>query len=176
MRTIIIVLILVLISCSTPYQPKGVLGGYSSEKIGKNVYRVEFIGNQHTETGTIFDYLERRCAEIAIENGYDFFIIYEDSSYVNETIIKDEPGIDELLEAQRSDKYLLTEEQTIDENPTQTLRDEKTKIARTYRSSVGENRATDVIGVYKIMLVNDIIENYKEFYHPAKEIIEKYNK
>ena len=176
MRTIIIILILSLIGCSTPYQPKGALGGYSSEKIGKNTYRVEFIGNQHTKTVEVFENLERRCAEIAIENGYDFFIIYEDSSYINETIVKDEPGIDELLEAQRSDKYLLTEEQTIDENPTQTLRDEKTKIARTYRSGVGENKATDVIGVYKILLANDIIENYKEFYHPAKEIIEKYNK
>ena len=71
MRAILVLLVLLVISCSTPYQPKGALGGYSSEKIGANTYRVEFKGNQHTNTLKTFEYLERRCAEITNENGYE---------------------------------------------------------------------------------------------------------
>ena len=30
------------------------------------------------------------------------------------------------------------------------------------------------VGVFKIMLVDEIIENLREYYHPALEILEKY--
>lgn len=180
--------LLLLISCSTPYQPKGALGGYSSEKIGANTYMVEFKGNQHTSTLKTFEYLERRCAEITIENGYDYFIVYEDSSYVIKTIIENKPGIDEMLAAQRSNNNILIEEQVLgehpvhtylllDENPVRTyIGDRNSKIARTFNKHLANNVASEVNGVFKILLTNDVIENYTEYYHPAKEILEKYSK
>lgn len=181
MRTNVILSVLFLISCSTPYQPIGALGGYSSSKIGANTFQVEFKGNQHTNTLKTFEYLERRCAEITIENGYEYFIVYEDNSYVKEDIYKLEADPDNQIDAFQSpiriDNYLLDREPDINRERIEVmLMDKHSKIARTYGSGVGENRATDVTGVYKIMLVNDVIEEYSDYYHPAKEILEKYNK
>ena len=59
--------------------------------------------------------------------------MYDDSSYIDETIFAEEPELDDKIAAQRKDKYLLTEEQVLDTDPRQTLKDQKTKIERTYR-------------------------------------------
>jgi hypothetical protein len=176
MKSILISIIgcLIIVNCSTHYQPKGIFGGYSSIKTDENIFRVEFKGNQHTKATKVFDYLERRCAEITVENGFDYFIVYQDSSYIDETIFVDKPGLDDKIAAQRKDKYLLTEEQVIDTDPLQTLYDQKTKIGRTYNRSFIKNQSTDVIGVYKIILVDKIIENLKEYYYSANEILGKY--
>ena len=149
------------------------------------VQDIKLEGLQRITVGTVFNYLERRCAEIAIENGYDYFIIYEDSSNFNENTNKDTPGIDILIDEQRSDKYLLTGQQPIEEDPIQTyIWDRNIKIERTYGSgnkydgsyngSFAENKTTNVTGVFKILLTNEIIENFKEYYHPAEKILEKY--
>jgi len=173
---IILLLSILLFSCSTPYQPKGILGGYSFIETEENIFRVEFKGNQHTIAKTVFNYLERKCAEITIENGFDYFIVYDDSSYIDETIFAEEPELDDKIAAQRKDKYLLTEEQVLDTDPRQTLWDQKTKIDRTYNRSFISNQSTDIIGVYKIMLVDEIIENLREYYRPAQEILDKFGK
>ena len=171
-----ILICLLIVNCSTPYQPNGMLGGYSSKKLDETTFRVEFKGNQHTDAKIVFDYLERRCAEITVENGFDYFIVFQDSSYVDETSFTDGPELDEKLEYQRKDKYLLSDDQVIDNDPLQTLYDGKTKISRTYNRSMVRNTSTDVYGVFKIMLVDTIIENLKEYYFSANEILEKYNK
>ena len=90
-------LVLIFMNCSTPYQPRGALGGYSSNQLEDNTYRVLFKGNQHTKAETVFDYLERRCAEIALAEGFKYFIIYEDSSYVDRTIFIDESELDDKI-------------------------------------------------------------------------------
>ena len=166
-------LVLIFMNCSTPYQPRGALGGYSSNQLEDNTYRVLFKGNQHTKAETVFDYLERRCAEIALAEGFKYFIIYEDSSYVDRTIFIDEPELDDKISASRSDKYLLTQKQPIDTNPRQTLSDQKTKIGRTYQNAFIETKSTNVVGIFKIMLVDEIVEQFKDYYHPAEEILEK---
>ncbi len=166
--------LLILINCSTPYQPKGALGGYSSNQLQNNTYKVVFKGNQHTSAKTVFQQLERRCAEITIENGFDYFIIFEDSSYVDNTVISSEPELDDIIGNLRKDTYLLGSKPIIDNNPKQTLADQKTKIKRTYHNSFIDTKSTNVVGIFKIMLVDEIVEQFRDYYHPAREILEKF--
>lgn len=175
------------IGCSSPYQPKSALGGYSSTKIDDETYRVEFKGNQHTKTIVVFEHLVRRCAEITVDEGYEYFIVYEDSSYTDKTIFKNEPGIDNYLDyiEFREDRYSLTEKTGMDYDPLQTLKDTKNRIKRTYTSYTSQDgscnantlvglEATGVVGVYKILLANKIVENFRDYYFPAKDILENY--
>jgi len=77
-----------LTNCSTSYQPKGTLGGYSEEKILDNLYRVEFAGNRHSKPEKIQNYLLYRCAELTQEMGFTYFAIVSDERGVSfETII-----------------------------------------------------------------------------------------
>jgi hypothetical protein len=163
-----------LMNCSTPYQPKGALGGYSSNQLEDNTYRVIFKGNQHTKAETVFEYLERRCAEITIKKGYKYFIVIEDSSYIDNKIFSDETELDDLLDNIREDKYLLGSQPVIDNNPKQTLADQKTKIARTYHKSFIDTKSTNVVGIFKIMFVDEIVEQFRDYYHPAGEILKKF--
>lgn len=165
--------VIMLINCSTPYQPKGAFGGYSSIQLENNTFKVVFKGNQHTKAETVFKFLERRCAEITIKRGYKYFIVIEDSSYIDNKIFSDETELDDLLYNIREDKYLLGSQPVIDNNPKQTLADQKTKIYRTYHKSFIDTKSTNVIGIFKIMLVDEIVEQFKDYYHPAEEILEK---
>ena len=170
----IIAISILICRCSTPYQPRSALGGYSSYQLSDNTYKVVFNGNQHTKAETVYNYLERRCAEITIDEGYKYFIIYEDSSYVDKTVFKDEPELDEKITAHREDNYLLDRQPEIDTNPRQTLNDQKTKINRTYREGTTDNVSTYVVGVLKIQLAKVQQRGFEEHYLSAKQILEKY--
>ena len=169
-----ILIIIVFINCSTPYQPRGILGGFSTIDLGENLYRVEFKANQHTKVNTVFDYLERRCAEIATEKGYKYFIVYQDSSYTEELNFNERPELDERLDYQRSDKYLISEVHILDINPLETLYEQKTKINRTHNRHLLKNYSTEIVRVYKIKLENKVIENLKEYFYTADKILERY--
>ena len=97
-RTKISVIIILIISgCSTPYQPKGLLGGYESENIFNNNYRVSFTANQHTKISAVRESLIKRCAEITVKNGFSFFMIYEYSSYIDIISMDRGPELDQLI-------------------------------------------------------------------------------
>ncbi len=81
---LLIISFILIISCSTPYQPKGMLGGYSEEKILDDLYRVEFEGNQHSKPHKIQNYLLYRCAELTQEMGFDYFAIITDERHFKE--------------------------------------------------------------------------------------------
>ncbi|MFC1784318.1 hypothetical protein ACFL0J_01655 [Candidatus Neomarinimicrobiota bacterium] len=167
-------IIILLFCCSTPYQPYGALGGYKSSQIGDNSYRVLFKGNQHTHGETVYNNLDRRCAEITIENGYSHFIIYEDSSYIDKTVFDNEPELDDRIAAQRKDNYLLDRQPEIDTNPIQTLSDQKSKIGRTYWKGTISAESKDVVGILKIQLFNEIRKGFENQYISAEQILEKY--
>jgi len=171
----LIISILLIFNCSTPYQPYGALGGYKSTAIDDNTFRVMFKGNQHTKAETVYNFLERRCAEIAQESGYEYFIVFEDSSYVDITVFSNEPELDDKIAAQRKDKYLLDRQPEIDTNPRQTLNDQKTKIARTYKNGTLDTVSTNVVGILKIQLTNEVKKGFENHYLSAKEILEKYD-
>ncbi|HVY89226.1 MAG TPA: hypothetical protein VG942_10185, partial [Hyphomonadaceae bacterium] len=70
---------LALAACATPtpYQPlgaeTGVSGGYSSQRIASDRYRVRFSGNNLTSRQTVENYLLYRAAELTAQEGYDWF-------------------------------------------------------------------------------------------------------
>jgi hypothetical protein len=73
----IIMTALLLCSCSsgTPYQSRGLRGGYSETQLGENIFRVSFRGNGYTDHEKSADFCLLRAAEVTLENGFRFFII-----------------------------------------------------------------------------------------------------
>lgn len=67
----------VVAGCATPYQPRGSSGGYAHTRLDTTVLRVEFDGNEVTPRDTVITYLLYRCAELSVEDGYDYFVITE---------------------------------------------------------------------------------------------------
>ncbi|WP_323989733.1 CC0125/CC1285 family lipoprotein [Nguyenibacter sp. L1] len=60
----------------TPYQPATKAGeGYTTQQIETNRFRISFRGNAETSRQTVDTYMLYRCAEVTLENGYDYFVI-----------------------------------------------------------------------------------------------------
>lgn len=70
-----LILLLALTSCATPYQPKGWRGGYWEQKLAPDMYEVGFTGNGYTKSEAVFNYTRRRAAELTKEKGYSHFIV-----------------------------------------------------------------------------------------------------
>lgn len=77
MKYLILLTGLFLIGCATSYQRESFSGGYSDMKVGPDMYQVNFSGNGYTSSKTTSLYLLRRCAEIAREQGYQYFAFIE---------------------------------------------------------------------------------------------------
>ena len=74
-------LAMVLIAgCATSYHKKGITGGYSETRLGENVYMVTFKGNAYASKERTADFCLLRCAELALLNGYFYFVIIDASS------------------------------------------------------------------------------------------------
>jgi len=95
-------IIVLLTNCSTPYQPKGALGGYSEEKILDNLFRVEFEGNQHSKPEKIQNYLMYRCAELTKEKGFDYFAIVSEERHFDEHSFRPERNVPFETKSSRS--------------------------------------------------------------------------
>lgn len=65
----------VLTSCATAYQPDGIAGGYSDQRLDNNTAQVSFRGNRFNSSETLHSYLLRRCAEVTLHNGYNYFVL-----------------------------------------------------------------------------------------------------
>lgn len=76
-KCILIAVVLIMSSCATLYGPSGYKGGYSEIKLSEDVYEVSFNGNGYTSGGVIKNYFLYRCAEITLEKGGNFFIMYD---------------------------------------------------------------------------------------------------
>ena len=75
---------LLLTGCATSYQSDSWTGGFSEIQLGEDLYHVSFEGNRYTDTKRVRDFALLRAAEIALENGYDYFAIV-DSNDATET-------------------------------------------------------------------------------------------
>ena len=83
MKTLVTIICLglaILVGCATPYQPKGFKGGYSEVQLGANTFRVNFRGNAYTSRERVDTLLLYRCAELTVQNGYDYFIVVREDS------------------------------------------------------------------------------------------------
>lgn len=87
MRCAFLVLLSTTISCATPYQSKGIRGGYDETQITPSVFDVAFYGNSFTSVATAEAGAMRRAAELTRNRGARFFRVlashgdvYQDAS------------------------------------------------------------------------------------------------
>lgn len=75
----LIALSALLAGCATAYQPDGVSGGYSNKVLAGNTVQVTFRGNRLTTSDTVHSFLLRRCAEVTLQDGYNYFgLVHEE--------------------------------------------------------------------------------------------------
>jgi hypothetical protein len=63
----------VLLGCATAYGPHGLTGGYKERQLAENEYIVSFFGNGNTPGQSVWNYWIYRCAELTLDNGYEYF-------------------------------------------------------------------------------------------------------
>lgn len=77
----LIAVMVLLAGCATqtPYKPAEARGeeGYTETRLGKNRFRVNFVGNSITPAETVKDYALLRVAELTLQEGYSWFRIAE---------------------------------------------------------------------------------------------------
>lgn len=66
---------LVVASCTTPYGPRGAMGGYTDEKLTESHYRVKFDGNANSSADHVWGFWLHRCAELTKQKGYTHFTL-----------------------------------------------------------------------------------------------------
>ncbi len=77
MRIILLFLLIFLLGCSTPYKQIGYMGGYDDIRLQDDVYKISFKSNAYTGFEKTRDYALLRCAEVALNNDYDYFVIFD---------------------------------------------------------------------------------------------------
>ncbi len=69
-----------LTGCATgQYRPLGDAGTAEVEQLKENLYRVEYRVSAFTSQEQLDHYLRRRCAELTLREGYDYFHLAERS-------------------------------------------------------------------------------------------------
>lgn len=82
MKIIIVISIITLLTgCATSYQPQGMTGGFSETQLDQNVFTVLFKGNGFTSKEKAKDFTLLRSAELALNNGYKYFVIVDADEY-----------------------------------------------------------------------------------------------
>ena len=78
---ILVISLVLLFGCSTPYTAHGLTGGFSDIQLGENIFRVSFRGNGYTSRERTVDFSLLRAAEICLERDFRYFAISESSEY-----------------------------------------------------------------------------------------------
>ena len=71
-----------LASCATPYAQSGLTGGFDVQELRPDVFRISFQGNGYTSRETVQVYWLYRCAQLALEKGFNGFEILSDMQFV----------------------------------------------------------------------------------------------
>jgi len=146
---VVITISVLMIGCATKYQKKGMMGGYSEEKILTNLYKVEFEGNQHTKPEIVQNYLMYRCAELTKEQGFEYF-----------AVISKERHFD--TEAVRPDREVSFSTRTSKSGGTRTTVNPDLQTA---------SKSTNYTGVYFIKLLHEVEEKHKNAVFNVDEVI-----
>ena len=144
----ILLISIFLISCATTYKQKGIMGGYSEEKILSNMYKVEFEGNQHTKPEMVQNYLLYRCAELTKENGFEYFAIVSEERHFDEHSV-------------RPDRDQAFSTRTTMSGGTNTTVNADLQTA---------SKSTNYTGVYFIKFLEEIDEKYKNAVFNVDEV------
>jgi hypothetical protein len=78
---------LVMASCATTYQPKGLTGGFSETQLDEDLFTVRFSGNGYTSSERASDFALLRCADLAIQNNFEYFKIVDSQSNMKTSYI-----------------------------------------------------------------------------------------
>lgn len=62
-----------LVGCATTYHPMGSSSGYGETELAKGQYEVRFSANCDTDPRVASEFLLRRCAELSLESGSQWF-------------------------------------------------------------------------------------------------------
>lgn len=83
-RICLAMLLTIPAGCATDYKSQSFRGGYSEVRLDANVFTVRFAGNAYTSPEKAADFCLLRCAELALANGYPYFIIVDSSHYTKQ--------------------------------------------------------------------------------------------
>ncbi len=87
---------ILLSACATSYKSTGYSGGYSETWLSEREAKVEFRGNGYTSSKRAANYAAFRACELALENGFTHFIVFEDESSVSKSISQLTPDRTEI--------------------------------------------------------------------------------
>jgi hypothetical protein len=80
---VLIITILFIVGCASPqptqYKSSSTENefGYKEKMLTDTQYRIDFIGNRHTDESRIKDYAMLRAAELTLLKGFDWFVILD---------------------------------------------------------------------------------------------------
>ena len=83
-KLLLLVLIVSISGCATPYQSSGFRGGFKDTRLDDNSFMIDFKGNGFTSKERAYDFSLLRSAEITLENGYKYFIVMSENEYSSE--------------------------------------------------------------------------------------------
>ncbi len=124
---------LLILSCATPYQKEGLLGGYSEKELAKDIYLVKFRGNGYTDLEMAQFYALRRVGDLGLEKGYKYF-----------TILQTNEGFSELP--------IVYNYSNIDANA---------YSYRSYSSIKGTTTSTAFVGIIKKPIIKIVVKYFK---------------
>lgn len=113
MKACIFIIVLGLLAgCSTKYQAYSAspfkFGGYQDKQLAEDLYEVKFMAREFNNKQKSLGYALLRCAEVAKDHGYDYFIII-DKSYSRTS-----PGVSLTIktfkEKPDSDPYIVADD------------------------------------------------------------------
>jgi len=82
-------IMLALAGCATPYQKRGLSGGFTEYHLKDGIYVLQFSANGYTSSITAEKYFYRRAKELTAEKGFDDYRVTElDKDYIGKPKIK----------------------------------------------------------------------------------------
>lgn len=78
--------VITVAGCATPYQQRGLTGGFSETQLAENVFEVRFRGNGYTSSERASDFALLRSAELTLEKGFKYFIVDDDQNISKTTL------------------------------------------------------------------------------------------
>lgn len=79
MRFLSIAFALCAIGCTTPYQAKGMRGGYTDRDLGDGTYLITVNVNGYTSRAKAFEYFTRRAHDLCVQHGHNSFVTLENN-------------------------------------------------------------------------------------------------
>jgi hypothetical protein len=92
-------------------------GGYEDSKLQDDSFNVAFSGNGFTSTVRAKNYFMYRCAEITVQNNYDFFILTSGDFVVNYSVMGSGAGASTVSKPQYSGTIKLGKGKRPSNNP-----------------------------------------------------------